>query len=69
LSVVGGDAGVAVEDAIRAAAPEVSSIELVAAEPAAPAVIPAESLLARIKTAVIPKADPALRQPGIRCPT
>ena len=45
----------AVEDAIRAAAPEVSSIELVAAEPTAPAVIPAESLLARIKTAVIPK--------------
>ncbi len=49
----------AVEDAIRAAAPEVSSIELVAAEPTAPAVIPAESLLARIKTAVIPKADPS----------
>ena len=29
------------------------------AEPTAPAVIPAESLLARIKTAVIPKADPS----------
>jgi len=49
----------AVEDAIRAAAPEVSSIELVAAEPTAPAVIPAESLLARLKTPVIPKADPS----------
>ncbi|MCV7102213.1 NifU family protein [Mycobacterium palustre] len=37
----------AVEDAIRAAAPEVSSIEVVTAEPAA--VIPAESLLARVR--------------------
>ena len=41
----------AVEDAIRVAAPEISSIELVAAEPTAQAVIPAESLLAKIKTA------------------
>ncbi len=40
----------AVEDAVRAAAPEISSIEVVAADPAAtPAsVIPAESLLARV---------------------
>jgi Fe-S cluster biogenesis protein NfuA/nitrite reductase/ring-hydroxylating ferredoxin subunit len=40
----------AVEDAVRAAAPEVSSIEVVAAEPAAkaPSVIPAESLLAHV---------------------
>src|SRR5262249_18284615 len=38
----------AVEDAVRAAAREISSIEVVAAEPAAPSasVIPAESLLA-----------------------
>ncbi len=41
----------AVEDAIRAAAPEISSIEVAAPESAAgagPAVIPAESLLARV---------------------
>jgi Fe-S cluster biogenesis protein NfuA/nitrite reductase/ring-hydroxylating ferredoxin subunit len=40
----------AVEDAIRAAAPEVSSIDVVApqAAPAQPAVIPAESLLAQV---------------------
>jgi Fe-S cluster biogenesis protein NfuA/nitrite reductase/ring-hydroxylating ferredoxin subunit len=40
----------AVEDAIRAAAPEISSIEVVAAEPAttSASVIPAESLLARV---------------------
>lgn len=39
----------AVEDAIRAAAPEISSIEVVAAEPANHAsVIPAESLLAQL---------------------
>ncbi|MGB9307475.1 MAG: NifU family protein [Mycobacterium sp.] len=39
----------AVEDAVRAAAPEVSSIEVVAAEPsAATSVIPAESLLAHV---------------------
>lgn len=38
-----------VEDAVRAAAPEVTSIEVVAAEPEAAApVIPAESLLARV---------------------
>lgn len=38
-----------VEDAVRAAAPEISSIEVVAAEPAASAgVIPAESLLTKI---------------------
>jgi Fe-S cluster biogenesis protein NfuA/nitrite reductase/ring-hydroxylating ferredoxin subunit len=39
----------AVEDAVRAAAPEVSAIEAVAAEPASgPAVIPVESLMARV---------------------
>ena len=39
----------AVEDAIRAAAPEVSSIEVVAAQPdPTTAVIPAESLMARV---------------------
>ncbi|ORB73770.1 NifU family protein [Mycobacterium scrofulaceum] len=39
----------AVQDAVRAAAPEVSSIEVVAAESApGPAVIPAESLLAHV---------------------
>ncbi len=40
----------AVEDAIRAAAPEISSIEVVTptAQPAEPAVIPAESLLAQV---------------------
>jgi len=43
----------AVEDAVRAAAPEISSIEVVTAEPAAPnakGVIPAESLLAHVHT-------------------
>jgi Fe-S cluster biogenesis protein NfuA/nitrite reductase/ring-hydroxylating ferredoxin subunit len=42
----------AVEDAVRAAAPEISSIEVVAAEPPATAtgVIPAESLLAHINS-------------------
>lgn len=41
----------AVEDAIRAAAPEVSSIEVVAAEPSAESrVIPAEALLTRVHT-------------------
>lgn len=40
----------AVEDAVRAAAPEISSIEVVAAQPATAttSVIPAESLLARV---------------------
>src|SRR5271163_1419299 len=39
----------AVEDAVRAAAPEISSIEVVAAEPAAASkMIPAESLLAHV---------------------
>jgi Fe-S cluster biogenesis protein NfuA/nitrite reductase/ring-hydroxylating ferredoxin subunit len=47
----------AVEDAIRAAAPEISSIEVVTAEPAAPAVIPAEALLARIKTEANSRAN------------
>jgi Fe-S cluster biogenesis protein NfuA/nitrite reductase/ring-hydroxylating ferredoxin subunit len=42
----------AVEDAVRAAAPEISSIEVVAPEMnSAPTVIPAESLLAKIKSA------------------
>jgi Fe-S cluster biogenesis protein NfuA/nitrite reductase/ring-hydroxylating ferredoxin subunit len=41
----------AVEDAVRAAAPEISSIEVVAAEPATPTgVIPAESLLAPLRS-------------------
>jgi Fe-S cluster biogenesis protein NfuA/nitrite reductase/ring-hydroxylating ferredoxin subunit len=39
----------AVEDAVRAAAPEISSIEVVTAEPA-PSVIPAESLLAHVRS-------------------
>ena len=39
----------AVEDAVRAAAPEISSIEVVAAEPrTGPSVIPSESLLAHV---------------------
>src|SRR6516225_9464534 len=39
----------AVEDAVRAAAPEISSIEVVTAEPkGGPSVIPTESLLARV---------------------
>jgi Fe-S cluster biogenesis protein NfuA/nitrite reductase/ring-hydroxylating ferredoxin subunit len=46
----------AVEDAIRAAAPEVSSIQVVAAEPTTPGVIPAESLMAKIKTGANSKA-------------
>jgi Fe-S cluster biogenesis protein NfuA/nitrite reductase/ring-hydroxylating ferredoxin subunit len=42
----------AVEDAVRAAAPEISSIEVVAADPDAKpaAVIPADSLLSRVRT-------------------
>jgi nitrite reductase/ring-hydroxylating ferredoxin subunit len=41
----------AVEDAIRAAAPEISSIELLATEPdSTPAAIPADSLLAEIRS-------------------
>ncbi len=42
----------AVEDAVRAAAPEISSIEVVAAEPdaTAPAVISADSLMNRVRT-------------------
>lgn len=41
----------AVQDAIREAAPEISDIELVTAEPASsPAVIPADSLLKRVHT-------------------
>jgi Fe-S cluster biogenesis protein NfuA/nitrite reductase/ring-hydroxylating ferredoxin subunit len=39
----------AVEDAVRAAAPEISAIEVVAAQPASePAVIPTESLMAHV---------------------
>jgi Fe-S cluster biogenesis protein NfuA/nitrite reductase/ring-hydroxylating ferredoxin subunit len=50
----------AVEDAIRAAAPEISSIELVAAEPdSTPAVIPADSLLAKIRSEVRPNSAAA----------
>lgn len=41
----------AVEDAVRAAAPEISSIEVVAAEPEPKsAVIPADSLMSRLRT-------------------
>jgi Fe-S cluster biogenesis protein NfuA/nitrite reductase/ring-hydroxylating ferredoxin subunit len=40
----------AVEDAVRAAAPEVSSIEVVPAAPGATSVIPAESLLAPLRS-------------------
>lgn len=41
----------AVEDAVRAAAPEICSIEVVAAEPeSASGIIPAESLLSRVHT-------------------
>jgi Fe-S cluster biogenesis protein NfuA/nitrite reductase/ring-hydroxylating ferredoxin subunit len=41
----------AVEDAVRAAAPEISSIEVVAAEPrTGPSVIPTESLLAPLRS-------------------
>ncbi|MBI2693773.1 NifU family protein [Mycobacterium nebraskense] len=41
----------AVEDAVRAAAPEISAIEVVAAQPAhEPAVIPADSLLAPLRS-------------------
>src|SRR6202044_2900095 len=45
----------AVEDAIRAAAPEISSIELVAPEATA-AVIPAESLLAQVHSRAQPSS-------------
>jgi len=50
----------AVEDAIRAAAPEVSSIELVAPDTASgPAVIPAESLLAQVHSRTQPNSGTA----------
>jgi Fe-S cluster biogenesis protein NfuA/nitrite reductase/ring-hydroxylating ferredoxin subunit len=61
----------AVEDAVRAAAPEISSIEVVAAEPnTKPGMIPAESLLARVhsnghgSTAWHPVPELAGLQPG-----
>jgi len=47
----------AVEDAIRAAAPEVSSIEVV--DDAGPAVIPAESLLAQVHSRAQPNSGTA----------
>lgn len=57
----------AVEDAIRSAAPEISSIEVVSAEPVA-AVIPADSLLARVHNSGSPAwhsvADLADLSPG-----
>ena len=57
----------AVEDAVRAAAPEVSSIEVVAAQPG-PAVIPTESLLAQVRsnapTAWYPVPELAVLRPG-----
>lgn len=50
----------AVEDAIRAAAPEVSSIQLVAPDTASgPAVIPAESLLAQVHSRAQPNSGTA----------
>ncbi|WP_343571539.1 NifU family protein [Mycobacterium sp.] len=48
----------AVEDAIRAAAPEVSSIELVTAD-TGPAVIPADSLLAQVHSRAQPNGGAA----------
>jgi Fe-S cluster biogenesis protein NfuA/nitrite reductase/ring-hydroxylating ferredoxin subunit len=51
----------AVEDAIRAAAPEISSIELVTPE-AATAVIPAESLLAQVHSRAQPNSGAAWHQ-------
>jgi Fe-S cluster biogenesis protein NfuA/nitrite reductase/ring-hydroxylating ferredoxin subunit len=60
----------AVEDAIRAAAPEISSIEVVTAEPTATGVIPAESLLAHVHsngrsvTAWYPVPELAELEPG-----
>jgi Fe-S cluster biogenesis protein NfuA/nitrite reductase/ring-hydroxylating ferredoxin subunit len=45
----------AVEDAVRSAAPEISSIEVVAAEPESkPSVIPADSLMSRVRTQAQP---------------
>src|SRR5271166_1181839 len=49
----------AVEDAIRAAAPEVSSIELVTPDAATAAVIPAESLLAQVHSRAQPNSGAA----------
>ncbi|ORA84165.1 NifU family protein [Mycobacterium malmoense] len=60
----------AVEDAVRAAAPEISSIEVVTAEPGTGATIPAESLLAPLRsnghssTAWHPAAELAGLEPG-----
>jgi Fe-S cluster biogenesis protein NfuA/nitrite reductase/ring-hydroxylating ferredoxin subunit len=60
----------AVEDAVRAAAPEISSIEVVTAEPdAKPAVIPAEQLMSRVHAqpqghAWYPVPDVADLEPG-----
>ena len=51
----------AVEDAIRAAAPEISSIELVSPDPVA-AVIPAESLLAQVHSRAQPNGGAAWHQ-------
>ncbi|WP_156688553.1 NifU family protein [Mycobacterium sp. Marseille-P9652] len=55
----------AVEDAVRAAAPEISSIEVVTAESApAPAVIPTESLLAHVRSNWHPLPELAELEPG-----
>jgi Fe-S cluster biogenesis protein NfuA/nitrite reductase/ring-hydroxylating ferredoxin subunit len=60
----------AVEDAVRAAAPEISSIEVIAAESSTPGVIPAENLLSRVHanrpgpTAWHPVPDVADLAPG-----
>lgn len=50
----------AVEDAVRSAAPEIDSIEVVAAEADSPSVIPAESLLARVRGPVAWQPVPAI---------
>jgi Fe-S cluster biogenesis protein NfuA/nitrite reductase/ring-hydroxylating ferredoxin subunit len=59
----------AVEDAVRAAAPEIASIEVISTQPPTGAVIPTESLLARIhgdspRTAWQPVPDLADLAPG-----
>ena len=60
----------AVEDAVRAAAPEIESIEVVAAEPqSSSGTIPAESLLSRVHasgTAQRLASGPRPRRPGAR---
>ena len=55
----------AVEDAVRAAAPEVTAIEVVTGQPAAAAVIPADALLSHLhRTAWHPVPEVAELSPG-----